>query len=118
ERWHSRITSSVTSFQHSAPLTNPPPQPSPGVPREGEGSRASCATSCSTKETIMRSTTTTTSSDSPSTDPTTPDQPDNLSPLIERAVADGFAQLRKELAPARRFSNPDEPAENAGAIPA
>jgi HK97 family phage major capsid protein len=66
----------------------------------------------------MRSTTTTTPTDSQSSDPTTPESPDNLSQLIERAVADGFAQLRKELAPARRFSNPDEPADNAGAIPA
>src|SRR3978361_325648 len=41
---------------------------------------------------------------------------DSVSSLIERAVSDGFAQLRKDLAPSRRFIHPSEPTE--GAIPA
>ena len=31
---------------------------------------------------------------------------DSLGELIQSAVAEGFAELRKELAPARRFANP------------
>jgi hypothetical protein len=41
---------------------------------------------------------------------------DSVSTLIERAVSDGFAQLRKDLAPTRRFVHPSESAD--GAIPA
>ena len=33
---------------------------------------------------------------------------DSIESLIQSAVSDGFAELRKELAPARRFTNPSE----------
>ena len=34
------------------------------------------------------------------------DRNDSVEQFIRSAVADGFAELRKELAPARRFTNP------------
>jgi HK97 family phage major capsid protein len=51
----------------------------------------------------------------PLTDPTEPSS-DNLSQLIATAVSEGFAELRKELAPARRFVNP--PDSQAFSVPA
>jgi HK97 family phage major capsid protein len=51
------------------------------------------------------------------TQPTDTSEPtsDNISQLISTAVAEGFAELRKELAPARRFVNP--PDSQAHSIP-
>src|SRR5690242_8403334 len=45
--------------------------------------------------------------------PETPEGEDSVAQLIERAVADGFAQLRKELAPARRFTQVNDPEERS-----
>jgi HK97 family phage major capsid protein len=44
--------------------------------------------------------------------------PESLDSMIQSAVAEGFAELRKELAPPRRFINPIESDTDTFAIPA
>src|SRR5438270_467857 len=44
----------------------------------------------------------------PTGTPVEPDLHSSLSDFIKTSVSEGFAELRKELAPARRFVNPEE----------
>jgi HK97 family phage major capsid protein len=51
-------------------------------------------------------------------DASEPESGDSIESMIQSAVADGFAELRKELAPPRRFSNPPDTDTDTFTIPA